>query len=141
MQKGRKTASLRKAGASMRVRNVRVPNQKNGPRNDLGGYRLPHRHSSCPLLLGPPSPPLPPALNPFSVLPWMHTKSGQGKTSDPNPYYQGFNPVILPMLLSLYFGSKSPHWANPRVAMLVGSYQPSTSSTHSLRPLERVSVL
>ena len=39
----------------------------------------------CPLLLGPPwppSPPLLPAPNPFLVLPWMPTKSGQGKTSD-----------------------------------------------------------
>jgi len=104
-------------------------------------YPEPHRHSSCPLLLSPPPPSLPPALNPFSVLPWMPTKSGQGKTSDPNPYYQGFNPVILPMLLSPYFGSKSPHSVNPRVAMMDvgGSSQLSTSFTHSLPPLVRVS--
>jgi len=99
----------------------------------------PYRHSSCPLLLGPPSPPLPPALGPFSFLPWMPTKSGQGKISDRIPYYQDFNPVIPPMLLSLYFGSTSPHSANPRVAMMDGSSQPSTSSTHSPPPLVRVS--
>jgi hypothetical protein len=71
----------------------------------------------------------------------MPTEPGQVETSNPIPYYPYFNPAILPMLLSLYFDSKSRHSVNPRVAMIDshdGSSQLLTSSVRFLPPLVRV---
>ena len=88
------------------VRTVSETRNRKWLRHNLSSYELTCPSSSP---LGPPSPPLLPVLNPFSVLPRMDAyQKRRMKYVQSRLVRTVFNPVIPPVLLSLYLGSKSP---------------------------------